>query len=370
MRYNRMFKETNSLTPTTYTQQLSEYIENLKFEDIPAEVVERAKMLLIQTMGAAISAVKTPVAEKILKMGMEANGGFGGDSIVWGTGDKLSTVNAAFVLGTMCDIQNWEDCSWTGHPAAAAIPCAWLSAAERNASGKDLITAIVAAYEAYHRIAMSVQPTEEQFKLRGWGKNSWQLFAAILSTAKIYGLDARKINQSIGMGCEWSTIPTSHHVAESDLGHYEQGFRARDGVLIAKCTEKGIHNCLDAMDAPLLYAVGMCGKPGTGGPGKIAENNADMGWLVRNLGTHFYIMDAQIKKPVTLTEDETVKLIKDLKAGAMVEASDAGKTMAAVVEQFRTLTAGLKDDVRAQLEKALCNIENVENVAAVCNLTF
>ena len=39
MRYNRLYKDNNFLTPTTYTQTLSEYTETLRYEDIPADVV-------------------------------------------------------------------------------------------------------------------------------------------------------------------------------------------------------------------------------------------------------------------------------------------------------------------------------------------
>lgn len=35
MRYNRFHKDNNFLTPTTYTQELSEYAVNLKYEDTP-----------------------------------------------------------------------------------------------------------------------------------------------------------------------------------------------------------------------------------------------------------------------------------------------------------------------------------------------
>ena len=45
MRYNRLYKDNDFLTPTTYTQELSEYAEQLSYEDIPPEVVERAKMI-------------------------------------------------------------------------------------------------------------------------------------------------------------------------------------------------------------------------------------------------------------------------------------------------------------------------------------
>ena len=56
MRYNRLYKDNNFLTPTTYTQTLSEYTETLRYEDIPADVVERAKMIMLQTVGAALAA--------------------------------------------------------------------------------------------------------------------------------------------------------------------------------------------------------------------------------------------------------------------------------------------------------------------------
>ena len=46
MRYNRLYKENNFLTPTTDTQTLSEYVEGLCYENLPREAVERAKQLL------------------------------------------------------------------------------------------------------------------------------------------------------------------------------------------------------------------------------------------------------------------------------------------------------------------------------------
>ena len=71
MRYNRLYKDNDFLTPTTYTQELSEYAEQLSYEDIPPEVVERAKMILLQTIGAALAAKETPIAEKAVKMARE-----------------------------------------------------------------------------------------------------------------------------------------------------------------------------------------------------------------------------------------------------------------------------------------------------------
>lgn len=307
MRYNRFYKDTNFLTPTTYTQQLSEYAVALKFEDIPPEVVERAKMIMLQTIGVALAAKNTPISEKVRKMAREANGGEGGPTTVWGSGEKMAAVNAALAIGTMADALDWEDCSWTGHPSAGIIPCAWLAAEETHKSGKDLITAIVAGYEVYQRIAMAVQPSAWRWNEKGWGLTSWQIFGAILPVAKLYGLDARKINQAIGVGCECSTLPTAYHATTmSDFYHYEHGYRARDGFLITKSVEKGIHNQRDLLDDERCYTGVICSGPD-------GSSEADLSWLTKDLGTRYLIMETLMKHwPANMWVQTTAEIVYNL----------------------------------------------------------
>jgi len=311
MRYNRFYKDNSFIPPTDYTQQLSEYTAGLTFEEIPPAVIERAKMILLQTIGVSLAAREMPAAEKVHRMALEANSGTGGRTTAWGTGEKLSAANAALVAGTISDALDWEDCSWTGHPSAAIIPCSWIAAEERHKSGRDLLTAIVAGYEVYQRIAMAVQPDREQWNVKGWGLTSWQIFGAIIPIVKLYGLDSDKINQSIGLGCECSTIPTAYHaVTMSDFYHYEHGYRARDGFLIAKSIEKGIHNQMDALDAPMCYTAAICEHP-------------DTSWFTKDLGTKYLIMETLMKHwPANMWVQTSAELVHDIAAQNHLTPSD------------------------------------------------
>lgn len=320
MRYNRFHRATNFLTPTLYTQELSDYVVNLKYEELPAEVVDRAKKILLHTMGAALAAANTPTAQKAVKMATEANGGVGGGTTLWSDGRKLAAANAALALGTMADALDWEDCSWTGHPAAGVIPCAWLAAEEKHKSGKDLIRAIVAGYEVYQRIAMAVQPSDERWE-KGWGLTSWQIFAAILPVAVLYDFDSRKINQSIGVGCESSTIPACYHATTlSDFYHFEHGYRARDGFMTAKVVEKGIHNQRDALDESRCYRGVICGEDAKNGDGDeiVSGDESDPTWFTRDLGSRYLIMETMLKHwPANMwaqTAAEAAKRIRDRKS--------------------------------------------------------
>lgn len=290
MHYNRLYKENGCRVPTDYTQQISDYIAGLRYEDLPEPVLEKAKMILLRTVGASLAAVGTPEVQKSRKMALEANAGVAGSTTVWGSGEKLSPVNAALVLGTMADALNWEDTAWTGYPAAALVPCSWLAAEDRHKSGKDLLTAIVAGYEVYQRIAMAVQPTQRRLEWQGWGLASWQIYAAIVPIAKLYGLDARKVNQAIGLGCESSPIPTAYQeVTGSDFAHYEYGYRARDGFMCAGAAEKGIHNQMDVLDDPNCYTGVICSAPDF-------SSEADDSWLTKDLGTSYFLLGSKARR--------------------------------------------------------------------------
>ena len=119
--------------------------------------------------------------------------------------------------------------------------------------------------------------------------------------AKLYGFDARMVDQAIGVGCECSTIPTSYHAATmSDFYHYEHGYRARDGFLIAKSVEKGIHNQRDALDEPRCYTGAIC-------------DGADLSWLTRDLGSDYLIMRTLLKHwPANMWVQTTAELVHNL----------------------------------------------------------
>ena len=303
MRYNRVFAKSNNCIPfTDRTIQISNYLANLKFEDIPAEVVERAKIILLHTVGAALAAKNSDVAKKADTLAVTANNGIGGVVSRWAGEGKLSAVNAAMLAGVLADALDWEDCSRTGHPSAAVIPVALVTAEERHKSGKELITAIVGAYELYQRIADSVEPDAEKRK-NGWGLTSWQIFASTLAAAKIYGFDARKIDQAIGMAIEHSTIPASYHgTTMSDFYHYEYGYRARDGVIIAKAVEKGIHNQRDMLDVD-----------GDSGYFSAMTKEPKPELLTKDLGNTWMIMDTLLKPwPANMWVQSALQAVTEL----------------------------------------------------------
>ena len=246
---------------TTYTKTLSEFLTNLKYEDIPEEVRQRAKLIAIQTIGAGLATKGTPIGEKAVAIGKMCGGGEP-TATLWTDGSKVSMTAAAYTAGTITDALDWEDCSWVGHPSASIVPVSIIVGEALKKSGKDVITAIVAAYETSQRIAMVVQPDPDWDFMNGWGLTSWQIFAAVAPAAKLLGLTPEQVNQAFGFGALCCPIQSQlHHITMSDAYHYEHGFRTKDGILCALTAQAGVDNYMDVFDDPYSWDYHMCPHP-------------------------------------------------------------------------------------------------------------
>ncbi|MCP3987895.1 MAG: MmgE/PrpD family protein [Actinomycetia bacterium] len=271
----------------SYTAVLSEYTASIRFGDLPDEVVEQAKQLTLHVLGVSLASLPLDQANKVTDL-VQAKGG-AAESTVWGSdGRKVPADEAALANATLSDLLDWEDCSWTGHPSAGAIPAAFAIGEKLSASGADYITSVVVAYEVYQRIAMAVQPTRDRWGSgKGWGLVSWQVHSAVIAAAKLMDLDAHRVAQALGAAYFQTIITASKHVGgdgvgASDIYHYAHGFCARNGISAAMMAEIGFDAMTDSLDGPNgLWAQ--------------VSDQVDWSWHDRELGTRYLILETLYK---------------------------------------------------------------------------
>ena len=268
---------------TNYTQILSEYIKNTKYEDLPPEVVERAKIIITQVIGVSLAAKNMGETRKAIELAREANAGGGGDATGWVSGDTLSLENACMLNGALADMLDWEDTSCTGHPSCGIVPVAWTVGEGLKLSGKDVITAVVVGYEVYQRIALAVQPSKEERPLHGWGLTSWQIFGSLVPALKLMGHDTLQINKALGMATTCTPIPTNlHEYTKSDVYHFEHGFRNKTAITLARCALLGVQNLEDGLDDFNAF-------------GNVMTADHKPEWYTKELGERYLIMNTLLK---------------------------------------------------------------------------
>ncbi|MCC2879611.1 MmgE/PrpD family protein [Lachnoclostridium pacaense] len=258
---------------TDMTKQLCHFIKTLKYEDIPPAVIEQAKMMVMQTCGVSLCSAQLKQVRDAMEIYKEMSPGEEGCATLWADGKKVSWEAAAFTAGTMGDALDWEDCSVTGHPSAGVIPAAVIASEVLHRSGKELLTAVVAGYEVYQRVALAGRSSIA----------SYNIFGILPVLMKLLDLPEEKMNQAFGVGTACAIIPANvHEITMSDSLNYLYGYRMENCVTMIKTALNGIENMEDAFDDPTAY-LAHCGYQ-------------EPEWLTKELGTHWMMMDMLLVK--------------------------------------------------------------------------
>jgi len=127
------------------TVRLAEYAAALQYQDLPAEIVERAKECIADTVAAIICGSALPWSRIVIRYAERT--GPGGKSRILGSHGPLVQANAAALAnGALAHAFELDSLTRPGagaHPGATVLPPALAIAQEHGSSGRDLIVAFL-----------------------------------------------------------------------------------------------------------------------------------------------------------------------------------------------------------------------------------
>jgi hypothetical protein len=178
------------------SRELAQFVAGLKYEDLPAAVVDRAKGVTLEALTSALVAHDMPASKQALAMMQEEEAGGGGAATVLCHGAKLTKAGAAFVnTETIFAGGKWDTFRMLTHPGTAILPAALVAAEVSGASGREFLVAVAAGYEVMERMAAEFIPTVMS---RGFHAGPvFGIFGAAIAAAKLGGLDAEQIHGTI-----------------------------------------------------------------------------------------------------------------------------------------------------------------------------
>jgi hypothetical protein len=178
------------------SREFAAFVANLSYEELPSEVVDRAKGVTLQALSSALVARDVPASRQALAMMQEEEAGGGGAATVLCHGARLTKSGAAFVNAEAIFAGGkWDTFRMLTHPGIAILPAAIAAAETASASGKEFLTAIAAGYEVMERMAAEFIPTVMS---RGFHAGPvFGIFGAAVAAAKLRRLDADQIHSAI-----------------------------------------------------------------------------------------------------------------------------------------------------------------------------
>ena len=143
------------------TNRLSAFLAELRYEDLSTQVIEQVKLFIADYYAACLAGcrINRGLNEKTLQL-LKAQGGREEADVLF-SDIKLPAGNAAFVNALYAHGADMDDGNRkaAGHVATHVMPAVFALAQAEGSSWKDVITAIVAGYEAFNRVAGAAQPS-------------------------------------------------------------------------------------------------------------------------------------------------------------------------------------------------------------------
>ncbi len=231
-----------------HTRRIAEFVSGLTYEKIPAEVRERIKLLILDSLGCAIYGANLEWC-RILRGTLEKLDATRTTSI-WGTGAKLSSDHAALVNGTQVQGFELDDVHRKAvlHVGAVTLP-ALIAVAESHAqlSGRDFLTAAVAGYEIGPRVGLCMG---QEHIGQGWHSGATVgIFSAAAGAARGLSLDAERTVHALGIGgTQSSGLMAAQYGAMVKRMH--AGRAAQSGFYGALLAAQDFTGIVDVFEAP------------------------------------------------------------------------------------------------------------------------
>lgn len=220
------------------TMRFATHAAQLRFDDLPEEVVTKAKLILRDGIGneVAASAISEPAAHMV-KLVQEW-GGLPQSSIV-GFGSKVPMPHAAMCNAMLGHGIELDDAHGSGLIKAGSVlvPAVLAAGEYTNASGRELIASLIAGYDIAVRIAKAINPGHRQRGYHTTGTVS--ALGAAAATARLLGGDAEVIACALGLAAMQSAGIQSYLDDPCMAKPFSPGKSAFNGVLAGVMASRG-----------------------------------------------------------------------------------------------------------------------------------
>lgn len=223
-----------------YSQILSDFVYNLRYEDLSADVVDTTKRYIADYYAASFAGIKVngTFNDAVIDVITEMGGKEECDYIY--SENRLPCANAAFLSACMAHGADMDDGNRKamGHVGAHVISTALTLCQTLDVGGEDIITAINVGYEVYNRVAAAVQPGLVHRGFHSTGTAGAIACGAV--AAKLMGMDKEGIYNTMAL----SSIQASGLIIIAESGQsckpINPANAAKTGILSAKIISKGV----------------------------------------------------------------------------------------------------------------------------------
>jgi 2-methylcitrate dehydratase PrpD len=307
------------------TQRLARFAVDLSYRQIPGEVIQRAKACILDTLAVALYGSTKPWSQSVIRFVKEL--GLSGRSTLLGEDSPAPAHLAALANGTMAHAFELDNVRQPGagvHPGATAFLPALAVAEEKNADGKALLSAFVAACEVVSRIGVAAGNSVER---RGFHAPALTgTFGGAVAAGRLLGLSERQMVSALGIAGSYSggLIEFSRSQEGAMVKRLHLGKAAEGGVTAARLAQLGFAG----PESVLEGKFGFC---------KTFSDSPNPRYLTHRLGDEFETLKICIKRCAChINAHAPIEALQGLIASFQFKPEEIAEIVVAGIEKLTT----------------------------------
>ena len=220
-----------------YSQSIGRFANALKLADVPQPVVEKAKLVFLDTLGIALASSTMDFGAMVTNVAQKLGGT--NSSLLIGTSKRVAAANAVIANGTLAHGLDYDDTLEEAivHTGCCAGMTALAVGEEVGASGAAVLEAVIAGTEVLCKVGL-VAPGK--FHARGFHPTAiCSTFGAAAAAGKLYGLSLDQWVDAFGL-CGSQSSGIIEYLADGTwTKRVHPGWSAHGGVIATMLAKEG-----------------------------------------------------------------------------------------------------------------------------------
>ena len=221
----------------TYSETIGRFAGELKLADVPAAVVEKAKLVFLDTLGIALASSTMDFGLMAINVARKLGGPKA--SLLIGTSDRVAAANAVIANGTLAHGLDYDDTLEEAivHTGCCAGITALAAGEEVGATGAAVLEAAIVGTEVLCKVGL-VAPGK--FHARGFHPTAiCSTFGAAAAAGKLYGLNVNQWVDAFGL-CGSQSSGIIEYLADGTwTKRIHPGWSAHGGVIATLLAKEG-----------------------------------------------------------------------------------------------------------------------------------
>ncbi len=212
------------------------------------QVVAKAKLCIYDLLSSALAAGELPWSRQAVAVARSSSGGAARGAVIIGTSDVVSAHDAAFANGVLSHglVRDDMHVGSVSHLGTVLVPALFSLAETKRATGKDLLTALVAGYEVGGKVGRMLMDVEVSKIFRPTGTVG--PIAAAAAGAKLLGHDEEQTVAALALAANTAAGYNEWAATGGSEMFFHNGAAARRAVTAVQLAAEGAYASRTAID--------------------------------------------------------------------------------------------------------------------------